>query len=97
AGIRLTSLPDFRADVAALKRWTTVRLESAPRFTRLLEDNASLTIERTVWPDFQIAADSQSLLLVGDPGAGKSGLAYRLAVTAIGTKQDVVFLPVDFL
>ena len=97
AGIRLTALPDFRSDVTALRRWTTARLEPAPRFTRLLSDDPKLTIERAMWPAFRDAATSQSLLLVGEPGAGKSGLMYRLAVTAIAAQHDVVFLPVDLL
>ncbi|WKA29779.1 NACHT domain-containing protein [Bradyrhizobium roseum] len=97
AGIRLTALPDFRGDVAALRRWTAARLEPAPSFTRLLADDPKLTIERAAWPEFRDAATSQSLLLVGEPGAGKSGLMYRLAATAIAAQQDVVFLPVDLL
>ena len=97
AGIRLTALPDFLGDVAALRKWTTARLEPAPRFTRLLADDPQLTIERAVWPSFLDAATSQSLLLVGEPGAGKSGLMYRLSLAAIAAAHDVVFLPVDLL
>jgi hypothetical protein len=97
AGIRLTALPDFRSDIAALSKWTRERLGPAPRFTRLLPDDPQLTIERAVWPSFQERATAQSLLLVGEPGAGKSGLMYRLAAAAIAAKQDVVFLPVDLL
>jgi hypothetical protein len=96
-GIRLTALPDFRADVAALRKWTAARLELAPSFTQLLEDDAKLAIERAVWPGLRDAADKGSLLLVGEPGAGKSGLTYRLATTALSARQDVVFLPVDIL
>jgi hypothetical protein len=97
AGIRLTALPDFRGDVTALRKWTTARLEPAPKFTRLLADDPQLTIERAAWPSFRDAANAQPLLLVGEPGAGKSGLMYRLAAAAIAAKQDVVFLPVDLL
>lgn len=97
AGIRLTALPDFRNDVAALKRWTRARLQPTPRFTRLLENDPQLTIERTLWPAFLEAANAASLLLVGEPGAGKSGLMYRFASTAIADGRDVVFLPVDLL
>ncbi|WP_316205187.1 hypothetical protein [Bradyrhizobium sp. SZCCHNS3004] len=97
AGIRLTALPDFRNDVAALKRWTRGRLQPAPRFTRLLENDPQLTIERTLWAAFLDAANAKSLVLVGEPGAGKSGLMYRVATTAIAAGRDVVFLPVDLL
>jgi hypothetical protein len=97
AGIRLLALPEYRRDVAALRKWTGLRLGPAPRFTRLLEDDATLTIERTVWPALQDVAESRSLLLVGEPGAGKSGLTYRLAATLRADNRDVLFLPVDLL
>lgn len=97
AGIRLLALPDYRRDVAALKRWTTLRLGPAPRFTRLLENDPDLIIERTIWPAFQGAAAAHSFLLVGEPGAGKSGLTYRLAASALADNRDVLFLPVDLL
>jgi hypothetical protein len=97
AGIKLTALPDFRADVAALKKWSSARLERAATFTRLLADDPNLIIVRSVWPAFAEAASADSLLLVGEPGAGKSGLMYQLATAAIADKQDVVFLPVDLL
>ena len=97
AGVAITALPDFRADVAALKRWTASRLQAAPRFTRLLADDPKLVIERAAWPAFYAASVTDALLLVGDPGAGKSGFAYRLAESSQSDGHDVIFLPVDIL
>jgi hypothetical protein len=97
AGIRLRAMPDFRGDVAALTQWTTARLASAPRFTRLLADDPRLTIERAAWPAFRAAVETRSTLLVGEPGAGKSGLTYRLVSSAREAGRDVVFIPVDLL
>ncbi len=97
AGIGLRAMPDFRGDVGALSQWTTARLASAPRFTRLLAGDARLTIERAAWPAFRSAVETRSTLLVGEPGAGKSGLTYRLASSAIEAGRDVVFIPVDLL
>ena len=94
-GIALKALPDFRGDVEALTKWTVARLEAAPGFTRLLADQPGLTIERAAWTDFEKAANAGSLLLVGEPGAGKSGFMYRLGEAARGARQDVVFLPVQ--
>jgi hypothetical protein len=97
AGVRLTALPDFRMDVRSLKTWTADRLQAAPRFTRLLDDDPRSVIERTVWPAFRDEAYEQSFVLVGEPGGGKSGLMYRLALTASQEGHDVLFLPVDLL
>jgi hypothetical protein len=97
AGIHLLALPDYRKDIAALKKWTALRLGPAPRFTRLLEGDARLTIDRSVWPAFRNVADRDPLLLVGEPGAGKSGLTYQLATDLLRKNRDVLFLPVDLL
>jgi hypothetical protein len=97
AGIKLQALPDYRSDVAALKTWTAARLQKAPAFIQLLDKDSNLKIERSMWPAFRSAANQDSFLLVGEPGAGKSGLTYRLGLEALTGKQDVVFLPVDLL
>jgi hypothetical protein len=97
AGVGLTALPDFRNDVSSLRAWTTDRLQATPRFIGLLEDDPKLVIERAVWPMFRGEAYVQSFVLVGEPGAGKSGLMYRLADTAFKDGHDVLFLPVDLL
>jgi hypothetical protein len=36
-------------------------------------------------------------MVVGDPGAGKSGQTYRLAASLVESGHDVVFIPVDLL
>jgi hypothetical protein len=97
SGIALVALPDFRADVEALRNWTRMQLRGAHRFNRLLSGRPASTITRTAWPVIQAAAVADSLLIVGEPGAGKSGMTYRLAEDAAGRGGDVVFLPVDLL
>ncbi len=96
-GIGLRVLPDYRADVEALRAWTRTQLRGAPRFTRLLGGQADSGVTRGAWPAFEAAAAEGSFLVVGDPGAGKSGLTYRLSDEGLGRGDDVVFLPVDLL
>lgn len=97
AGINLQAAPDYRADIAALRAWTARRLTTAVRFARLIEGNPASIIERAVWPNTVEAARQNSVLLVGEPGAGKTGIAYRLAETERATARDVIFIPVDIL
>lgn len=97
AGIGLLALPDYRADVEALRRWTQTQIRAVPRFTRLLVSQAASMIERAAWPAFEAGAHSGSIVLVGEPGAGKSGFTYRLADEAARRGGDVVLLPVDLL
>lgn len=96
-GVRLQALPDYRADIAALRAWTARRLAAADRFTRLIERQPASVIERTVWPSTVQAARQGSLLLVGEPGGGKSGIAFRLAQEGLSGGRDVIFIPVDML
>jgi hypothetical protein len=96
-GVKLVALPDYRSDIEALRNWTNVQLQKASRFTRLLEAVPYSVIEREVWPIFRDGALAESFLAVGDPGAGKSGLIYRLAAHLRDVGCDVVFIPVELL
>lgn len=96
AGIGLQALPDYRADVESLRSWTQTQLRRGRRFSRLLGSAPASRIERAAWPAL-IAAAEASLLLVGEPGSGKSGLTYRLGEELLAQGRDVVFLPVDVL
>ena len=96
-GIALTALPDYRADVRALTQWTANRVKRGDRFTQLLQSRPDLKIHRNLWSDFLSTATASSFVVIGRPGAGKSGLMYRLAETASLQNYGVVFLPVDLL
>jgi hypothetical protein len=96
-GIKLTALPEYRSDIEALRKWTMAQLRKAPRFTHLLEAWPHSVVERQLWPTFRDQAITESFLVVGDPGSGKSGLTYRLAQHLSEQSGDVVFVPVDLL
>ena len=97
AGVHLQAAPDYRPDIAALRAWTTRRLAIASRFTHLIDGDPASVINRAAWPALTQATKDNSVLLVGDPGAGKSGLAYRLAQSELALGRDVIFIPVDML
>lgn len=97
AGIALSAPADYRADIAALKSWTGRSLGAAPRFLQLLASRPDTRLARDVWPTVRAAADQGSFLIVGDPGSGKSGLAYTLGLDRQQAAKDLIFLPVDTL
>jgi hypothetical protein len=95
--IALRALPDYATDVLALQRWTKERLQRARHFVQLIENEPSSIIRRSLSGPLRAAVEAQSLLVVGQPGAGKSGALYQLALDLIRAGRDVVFLPVDLL
>jgi hypothetical protein len=96
-GIALRGLPDYAADVLALQRWTKERMQRARHFIQLIETEPRSIIRRSLSEPLRAASEVQSLLIVGEPGAGKSGVLYQLALDLISAGLDVVFLPVDLL
>jgi hypothetical protein len=97
SGIALLAAPDYREDIHALQAWTQARLTRTSAFTRLIETRPETAIERSITAPLQAAAEAGSFLVVGEPGAGKSGVCYQLANELSRVGRDVVFLPVDVL
>jgi len=96
-GISLNALPDYRKDIEALKKWTADKLRRYGRYTRLLDARPDTALQREVSPSLVTAALDGSFVLVGDPGAGKSGLMHDLASQLLADGHDAVFLPVELL
>jgi hypothetical protein len=93
--LALQSPPDYRRAVQALQQVTDGFLSDARRFSELtprLEDTA---IIRDVAEPLPSAVEEGNLLVVGEPGAGKSGLLYQLAHRLTAEGATVVFLSVD--
>lgn len=97
AGIPLQVAPDFRRDIESLRAWTQLRLLRTPAFSCLVEGRPETVIGRLISASIQVASDQGSFLVVGEPGAGKSGVCYQLAQHICNTGRDLVLLPVDLL
>ena len=97
ACVALRAAPDYRDDIQALRNWTQARLARTPSFTQLIESRPETTIHRSISGPLRGAAESGSFLVVGEPGAGKSGVCYGLARELSDAGRNLVFLPVDAL
>lgn len=86
------SAPGFDADIARLKSDTKVERERLDRFGRLPLDDYPLL--RTCQPALFAAARAGSFLVIGEPGAGKSGALGMLAAEW-EVRGPVVVLSVD--
>lgn len=97
SGFDLISSPSYAADIRALAEYTKLTLNSLSHLANLEVQGRSVGIKRRVTEYLRIRAQEQSIVVVGEPGAGKSGVLHELGATALRSGQDVVFLAADRL
>ena len=98
-GIQLKEKPAFACDIERLKQITKRTLETLSRYSRLSVPTESgairVEIDRNCVQEIVMSATTSSFLLVGAPGAGKSGAIYSVANSLIKLGHPVVVLAVD--
>ncbi len=94
AGIDDRRAPGFDADIEKLRQWTTAELERLERHALLAGD---AEIPRQCLPSLKDAIANGSLLVVGEPGAGKTGVLVQYARQLFSSGAPTVFLSVDDL
>ena len=95
-GIALRSVPSYRKDIERLQAHTGSALRNLRDLSQIILDGAPIHIDRTAVRELERAADQNSHLVTGHPGAGKSGALYDLA-NLLKEKGDVVCLAADRL
>ncbi|MEJ1172014.1 ATP-binding protein [Variovorax sp. CCNWLW235] len=94
AGIHDRRAPGFDADIEQLRQWTSAELDRLKRHAFLAGD---AEIPRQCLPPLREAIENGSLLVVGEPGAGKTGVLVRYARELFAGGAPIVFLSVDDL
>ena len=97
AGFELISSPAYVADIRALREYTSLTLQSLDHLATLSVHGRDVRIERPVTEFLRSQAIEHSLVVVGDPGAGKSGVLHELGSALQRDHEDVVFLAADRL
>lgn len=95
-GIALRAAPSYRTDIERLQTHTATALRSLRDLSQITLDGAPIHIERGAVHELEGAADRDSYLVTGHPGAGKSGALHDLA-ELLRSKGDVVCLAADRL
>ena len=96
-GFELISSPAYLADIRALREYTRLTLQSLDHLATLTVHGRDVRIERPVTEFLRSQAIEHSLVVVGDPGAGKSGVLHELGSALQRNHEDVVFLAADRL
>lgn len=95
-GICVKSTPSYRDDIQRLLAYSRDTIQSLAGYAEIrVGQGASIKIVRPSTRVLGAAAESTSLLVIGDPGAGKSGALHDLALSLQTGGHDVLVLAAD--
>lgn len=97
AGFRIRSAPSFQADVEKLRSYSARVQAHLVQYEDTRVADVHIKIERHCTDAVVAAAKSGSLVLVGDPGAGKSAVVSAAAAKLRAQGREVIELAVDRL
>jgi hypothetical protein len=96
-GVELRAAPSYREDIEALRRHTQQSLQRLSQLSSVQgPDGATVKIQRAAPTRLRDALDRQSVVVTGDPGAGKSATMFELA-QLVSEARDVIALASDTL
>ena len=97
AGIDLQAQRSYREDIERLTTHTTLTLEMLAQYSHITTGTTDVVIQRPATLAARTAVNDGHLLLIGDPGAGKSGALHELAAIARAEGTDMILLAIDQL
>jgi len=97
AGVSLKATPSYQADIAQLKLHSKRIAAELDAFETTIVDGKSITVERAATSAVARAAKAGSLLVIGEPGSGKSAVVSAAASALRKEKCEVIQFSVDRL
>jgi hypothetical protein len=97
AALRLKAVRSYRDDIEKLKKYSLTTFNALTQYAQILVGNNIIKIQRPATKILKCAAEAGSILVVGEPGAGKSGSLHELIESSNEVGKDYVFLAVDRL
>ncbi|MET4009715.1 hypothetical protein ACVKXK_004792 [Pseudomonas sp. PvP101] len=95
-GIALSAPPEYRSDIEALQRHSKAIASALTSYERIDMGNGNpLSVRRECQVEVEAAVLNGPLLIIGEPGAGKSGVLNALAKKLFDDGVDVLQLAVD--
>jgi len=95
AGIKLKVVRSYRQDIERLKRYSDTTFNALAHLAQIRVGEAKIKIRRPSTDVLCQVAEEGSILVVGEPGAGKSGALHDLVKALREGGRDCVFLAVD--
>lgn len=97
AGIQPVSARGYREDIDRLRRYSHDTLEALSDLAEIRIGPEVVKIERQSTLALSTAAETRSVVVVGEPGAGKSGALHDFAASLDAAGRDYVYFAVDRL
>ncbi|WP_222934857.1 hypothetical protein [Pseudomonas koreensis] len=95
-GFALSAPPEYRSDIEALKRHSKGIASALASYEKIDMGNGDfLSVRRECQAEVETAVLNGPLLIIGEPGAGKSGVLNTLAKRLCDDGLDVLQLAVD--
>ncbi|MCL6688081.1 hypothetical protein M8R19_05065 [Pseudomonas sp. R3.Fl] len=95
-GVALGAPPEYRADIEALKRHSKRVAEALGNYEKIeLASGTTLSVRRECQAAVEAAVRNGPLLIIGEPGAGKSGVLNAVARKLSDDGVDILQLAVD--
>ncbi|MEP1521287.1 hypothetical protein [Ascidiaceihabitans sp.] len=95
-GVALSAPPNYADDIAKLRAHSEATADALSRYEAIeAAEGNTVSLVRECQPLIEAAAREGSLLIIGEPGSGKSGVLNSLARTLRNEGNDVLELAVD--
>jgi hypothetical protein len=91
-GLNIKAAPSYRRDIERLTAYSKKVLTGLADYAAITLGDERIVVDRSYADAARDALQNGSLLLVGEPGAGKSGVLYALARALLAAGHDVVVL-----
>lgn len=95
-GVVLSAPPEYRIDIQTLKQHSKRISDALSSYERIeVDSGAPLSVRRDCQAAVEVATRNGPLLIIGEPGAGKSGVLNALARKLSDDGTDILQLAVD--
>lgn len=97
AGVGVRAVRSYREDIERLRTYSATTLNMRADSAQIRLGFLTIRIQRPSTMALRRAAEENSILVVGEPGAGKSGTLCNLGEALEGEGREFIFLAVDRL
>lgn len=94
-GINLKAISSYREDIERLQEYTKFTVTQLADLSTIRVSNSKIKIVRKSTEVLEDVAKKESILVVGEPGSGKSGALHDVVTNFLSEQFDVVFIAVD--